>query len=92
MLEKAIVARVIATAKAMGWWACKMHGNAYSQSGLPDVLAIKDGRAAWMECKRPGFEPTRIQRHVMSQLEAAGCRVAVITSAGEARAFLEGFR
>jgi len=89
MLEKAIVARVIATARSRGWWAVKLHGNAYSQSGLPDVLAIKEGRAAWMECKRPGNTPTRIQVHRMRELEGAGCRCAVVTSAGEAIAFLE---
>ena len=57
---------------------------------MPDVLAIKEGRAAFLEVKRPGQEPTRIQRHRMRELEAAGAAVAVVTSAGEARAFLEG--
>ena len=92
MLEKTVVAKVIATAKSLGWWACKMHGNAYTVSGLPDVLAIKDGRAAWLECKVPGNSPTRIQEHRMRELEAAGSRCAVVTSAGEARAVLESFR
>ena len=88
MLEKAIVAKVMATARSMGWWVHKTHGNAFSR-GLPDVLAIKDGRAAWMEVKRPGEEPTRIQQHRLRELSIAGCAVAVVTSAGECRAFLE---
>lgn len=89
MLEKTIVAKVMATARSMDWWVCKLHGNAYSLAGLPDILAVKDGRAAWMECKVPGNTPTRIQSHRMRELVAAGCPVAVVTSAGEARAFLE---
>lgn len=88
-LEKTIVANVMAQGRALGWWVTKFHGNAYSMSGVPDVLAIKGGRAAWLECKRPGEEPTKIQLHRMRELSAAGCPVAVVTSAAEARAFLE---
>lgn len=88
-LEKTIVANVMAQGRALGWWVTKFHGNAYSMSGVPDVLAIKGGRAAWLECKRPGEDPTKIQLHRMRELSAAGCPVAVVTSAAEARAFLE---
>lgn len=59
-------------------------------TGIPDVLAIKDGQAVWMEFKRPGCEPTRIQQHRLRELESAGCRTAVVHSAGEVRAFLGG--
>ena len=89
-LEKTTVAKVIAAAKARGWWAMKNHGSGYSVSGLPDILVIKDGRAAWMEAKRPGEEPTRIQEHRMRELSKAGCPVAVVRSAGDAIEFLEG--
>jgi hypothetical protein len=50
---------------------------------------VKNGRAFWLECKRPGEEPTKIQLHRMRELSAAGCPVAVVTSAAEARHFLE---
>lgn len=88
MLEKTIVNNVIAQARRLGWWAMKNHGSAYSVKGLPDVLAIKDGRAVWMEVKRPGEQPTRIQEHRMRELEQFGCRVAVVRSAAEAVEFL----
>lgn len=90
MLEKTIVAKVLAECRRLGWWAMKNHGNQYSVKGLPDVLAIKDGRAAWMEAKRPGHEPTRIQQHRMKELAGIGCPVAVVRSAKDARQFLEG--
>lgn len=66
-----------------------MHGSQYSLAGIPDVLCVRGGRAVWMEAKRPGEKPTRIQMRRMEELTSAGCPCAVITSAGEARVFLE---
>lgn len=83
------MARVIDAAKSLGWWATKIHGNAYQLAGLPDVLCIKDGRARWIECKRPGEEPTRIQTHRMRELSKAGSLCTVAFSAGDALEFLE---
>jgi Holliday junction resolvase len=88
-LEKTIVAKVLAMARALGWWAVKMHGNQYMVAGLPDVLVIRHGRVAWMEVKRPGEEPTRVQEHRMRELARAGCPVTVVRSAADARHFLE---
>lgn len=88
-LEKTIVAKVLAQCRGMGFWAMKIHGNAFTAAGVPDVLAVKGGRAFWMECKRPGEEPTKVQVHRMRELASAGCPVAVVTSAADARHFLE---
>lgn len=91
-LEKTIVARVLAQCRSLGFWAMKIHGNAFTTAGVPDILAIKDGRAFWLECKRPGEDPTKVQMHRMRELFAAGCPVAVVTSAADARNFLEASR
>ncbi len=88
-LEKTIVANVMAVARSMGYWTIKNHGSQFSVAGLPDVLLIKEGRAVWLEAKRPGEEPTRIQEHRMRELIGVGCPVAVVRSAGDAKAFLE---
>lgn len=88
-LEKVIVGRVMDEARRLGFLAYKMHGGPYSVRGIPDVLAIKNGVACWMEVKRPGEEPTKVQIARMRELQSAGCRTAVVTSAGEARGFLE---
>lgn len=87
-LEKTIVANGMAVAKSMGFWCCKMHGSQFSLSGLPDVLCIKDGRAYWIEFKRPGEEPTKIQQHRIRELIAAGCPSTVCRSAGDVKEFL----
>jgi Holliday junction resolvase len=88
-LERTIVAKVMDEARRLGWWTMKNHGNAYSLKGLPDVLVIKDGRAAWMEVKRPGHDATRVQEHRMRELAKVGCPVTVVRSVGDAREFLE---
>jgi Holliday junction resolvase len=86
--ESTIVANAMAQGRALGYWVVKFHGNAFTMAGVPDVLAIKDGAACWMECKQAGKKPTPIQVRRMRELEAAGCRVAVIHSADEAKTFL----
>lgn len=88
-LEKTIVAKIKSVAEGLGWWVTKMHGNAFMAKGLPDLLLIKGGRAAWIEVKRPGNDPTKIQLHRMRELATAGCPVAVACSAADARHFLE---
>lgn len=87
-LEKVIVARVLDEARRLGFFAVKMHGGPFMPKGLPDVLAIRNGRAVWIEVKRPGERPTAVQYAMMDKLAAAGCVVDVATSIGEAREIL----
>lgn len=84
-----MVAKVMAAARSLGWYAVKIHGNAFQLAGLPDVLAIKGGKAAWIEVKVEGNAPSRIQEHRMQELATAGCPVTVAYSAADARTFLE---
>lgn len=75
--------------KQRKWLAWKIHGSAYQMSGLPDIIAIRDGRVVFVEAKVPGKEPTSLQWHRMRQLEDFGARCCVVGSTGEAKAFLE---
>jgi hypothetical protein len=88
-LESTITKKVMDQAKTMGWWVMKTHGTTYSLRGIPDVLVIKEGKAAWMEVKRPGESPTKAQEHRMRELATAGCPVCVVCSPQDARHFLE---
>ena len=74
----------------MGWKAYKTHGSHYSQRGLPDVFCLKNGVTAWMEVKRPGNDPTKIQVHNLKTLAGMNFPVEVVYSAADARRFLEG--
>lgn len=87
-LEKTIVARIREVAESLGFVVIKMHGGPFMPTGIPDLLLIKHGRCCWIEVKRPGEEPTRIQQHRMRELARAGCSVAVARSANDARQFL----
>lgn len=88
--EKAIVNKVMAEAKRLGWWVLNVHGGPYQMAGLPDLLVIKGGAAAWMEVKVPGKDPTRLQQHRIRELiEGAGCPATVVRSVGDAKEFLE---
>lgn len=84
MLEKAIVTAVMKILRARGWWCMKIHGSAWQRAGVPDVLAIKNGRALFVEVKQPGQSLTRLQVHVATELTAAGATVMVVT---DSRAF-----
>jgi len=88
--EKTIVLKVMAEAKRLGWWRLNVHGGPYQMAGLPDILVIKGGRAAWMEVKVPGKDPTRLQEHRIRELiNEAGCPATVVRSVGDAKEFLE---
>ena len=91
MSEKSIVKRIMDAAKQRGWMAIKIHGGPFQMSGLPDILCLRHGRAAWIEAKRPGNSPTRIQEHRMRELVQFGCPVTVACSVGDAVEFLESF-
>jgi hypothetical protein len=87
--EKSIVAKGMAVAKSLGFYAVKLHGSAYSLVGIPDVMCLKDGKAYFIEFKRPGEEPTKIQQHRIRELIAHGCPSTVCRSAGDVKEFLE---
>ena len=87
--ESTITKKVMDQARSMGWWTMKTFGTAYTLRGIPDVLVVRNGLAAWMEVKRPGETPTKAQEHRMRELADAGCPVCVVYSAQDARHFLE---
>lgn len=82
----------MAVARGLGFFVMKIHGNQYQMAGIPDVLCLRDGRAYWIEFKRPGEAPTKLQMHRMKQLNDVGCPTAVACSAGDVRAFLEAVK
>lgn len=49
-----------------------------SDKGVPDRLYFKNGQAFFVEFKDKGKRPTKLQRHIHRQLEAAGMKVYVV--------------
>jgi len=41
--------------------------------GVPDRVILYHGRALFLELKRPGKKPTKLQERELGQLRASGC-------------------
>jgi hypothetical protein len=54
------------------------------KAGVPDIIAIKDGRCYALELKAPGGQVTPVQRDAHAALTAAGATVAVAVGLDEA--------
>lgn len=88
-LESSIVASITKLARSRGYWVLKIAGGGYQRPGLPDLLCIKNGRATFLEVKRPGQKPTAIQCAVMNEIERfGGAACHVVTSREQADFFL----
>lgn len=77
--------------------AIKLHGDAYSVAGTPDILCVigdcKDyegefGVPVLLEVKRPGNKPTPIQEKEMAAWRAVGAIVGVVHSLDEVKELL----
>lgn len=58
----------------------------FQEAGIPDLLVCYRGRFIGLEVKQPGAESnvSPRQAHVLSQIEAAGGIIAVVSSVEEA--------
>lgn len=88
--EKTIVNAIKKYLEHKGLIVFKLHGSPMQQAGLPDLLAIRYGRALWFEVKKPGEKPTKLQEYMLKKLRDAACLVAVVTSVEEVEAVLAG--
>jgi hypothetical protein len=61
-------------------------------AGVPDVIAIKDGRTFALELKVPGGKLSDNQRATHSAMLKAGVQIAVADSLDAALALLEGWQ
>lgn len=76
-LESKLQATLIKMCKAEGWWAYKSEAPGFA--GLPDVQVLKPsgsilkaGQIAFVEMKRTGERPSKLQEHVIGQLNYMG--------------------
>ena len=61
-----------------------------SLQGMPDKIAVKNGRHVWIEFKVPGKNLSPKQQERKAELEAAGATVLVVHSLDELIELLEG--
>ena len=65
--------------KKNGYMAWKNHGGRFGHSGLPDIMALRDGRLYAFECKLPGQVATKLQQRTLDQLAGHGATAEVVT-------------
>lgn len=69
-LESKIQARIIKRLEKEGYWVVKIILS--SKPGFPDLLVLKDGKAFFVEVKRPGEKPRPLQEYRMNELRELG--------------------
>ena len=74
-LESLIQSRIIKRLTKEGWLVIKL--GITNLNGIPDLLALKDGVAKFIEVKRPNQKPRPLQEYRHSQLRALGFEVEV---------------
>ncbi|QHJ82705.1 MAG: hypothetical protein [Caudoviricetes sp.] len=85
--EGPVQAALIKGLESAGWWVQKVVGQ--SRSGLPDVVAAKDGRVIWIEVKRDGGKLRPSQRREIPLMRKAGCEVHIVVGKTGVKKFLE---
>jgi len=74
--EKQIEAFCVQEASKRGGKAVK--GNAVNTKGFPDrIIILPGGKIGFLELKRPGGKPTKLQKHWLQQLQNLGCFIGV---------------
>lgn len=76
-LESQIQSRIIQRLKREGWLVVKI--GLTNLPGFPDIMALKDGMAKFIEVKRPGEKPRDLQEYRHKQLRDCGFSVEVAT-------------
>jgi Holliday junction resolvase-like predicted endonuclease len=85
MREALIQAQIKKYLEANGWLTIKLIQT--TMNGIPDLIALKDGRTVFIEVKQPGKKPTDLQAYRHDKLRAKGFDVITATSLREASNF-----
>lgn len=70
--ERTICAAVKQWLKSQGWIIWKNEAAAFRESGLPNLMALKDGVFLAIKVKRPGYEPSALQSLWLRRINDAG--------------------
>jgi hypothetical protein len=90
LIEAGIEIPVVYYAEARGCMVLKL--NVTGRKGWPDRLFIAhDKRIMFVEFKRPGGKPRKLQAHILKQLTENGHRVEVIDNVEAGKKLLREF-
>ena len=77
VLESKIQKDIIKSLEVAGWLVIKLIQT--NRNGIPDLVCHKDGRTVYIEVKRPGKQPTKLQLYRLNQLWNAGIEAFVMS-------------
>lgn len=85
-MESAVVARVIQALRVRGVWVVKIHGGPSQAAGLPDLIALHEGRFYAFEVKDPRRPApvTPLQINTLAEIDRHGGHAWVIHSPEDA--------
>jgi Holliday junction resolvase-like predicted endonuclease len=72
-----------------GWMVIKLIQT--SCNGIPDLLALKESRAVFIEVKQPGKKPNDLQRYRHEKLRKRGFEVIIAASVNDVDNFFSVF-
>ena len=81
MIESQIQAKITQKLKNNGWFVTKLIQT--STNGIPDLMAIKEGRVIFLEIKQPGKKASPLQDHQIEGLNRCGVEAKVVSSVEE---------
>lgn len=77
MLEQQIQSKIIRNLEKEGWYVVKLITT--TKAGIPDLLCLKNGRAVFIEVKRPGGKVSKLQEFRHDELRKQGFEVIITT-------------
>lgn len=76
-LESAIQRKIIKRYEDDGYLVVKI--GLCNKGGFPDLMLLKNGKASFVEVKRPGQKPRPLQEYRLRELRDAGFDAFVLT-------------
>lgn len=76
-LESEIQRKIIKRYEDDGYLVVKL--SLTNKNGFPDLMLLKDGKASFVEVKRPGQKPRPLQEYRLKELRDAGFDAFVLT-------------
>jgi Holliday junction resolvase len=76
MNESQIQAKIAKRLREHGWFVTKLIQT--STNGIPDILAIRNGKVIFLEVKSEKGQPSELQKYVIEQINKMGIFAAVV--------------
>jgi Holliday junction resolvase len=81
MRESIIQTQIKKYLETNGWMVIKLIQT--SCNGIPDLMALKNGRTVFVEVKQPGKKPNDLQQYRIEKLHKAGFAAIAATSVAD---------